>query len=181
MSNTIIDKLGDFLDRKIRESDEKWRQQQSALIEEAIIRDECLHEVLLKPHIAVILSDNLYFGGKHIHMEIKCHYVKSDNSWKVVITTRTPENLTVIRPHVLTSLNKSAADYFMEQKLNCKEDYGQLQMLEVTMTYDPVSIQLGYQQLYQKYEILQHKLFFTDIRYVPDSDRQMVQLLLTFQ
>lgn len=171
--------LGNFIGKKNREAEAKWKEKQEALEKQQRAQQAALIKADLKSDLKKILKDNLYFKDTDTIAIPNCVY--ENGWWELTLETLSKPKFDLEKPRVLSSLNDSKEAYFHEMRLKAENDWLEFAKYEDEPDAQWINVNLTRQQIQQRYLLLDHMLYFIQVKCEEEGDYTSVKIIVRYR
>ena len=178
---SFLRNIPEYLDTKIRESNEKWNRQQQAIRRNEEERQARYLKAELQPHLNRIFGENLFFkNNQGLHIAV-CRFDEKNNLWRVGVETMVSSPYDLEMPRVSISLNDSIDLYFHQLDLEKQGAFSDLSIRADAVNGNSIDVQIAYSQLQRKYELLNHRLKVCGIKSSVEDNVPVIKIWIAFR
>ena len=192
MKNTVIEALlisaqkslkdlGGLINKKKREADARWEKEQKEKTKQIEMRRATQIKADLTQDIKTILKNNIYFQDVETIAISECDYNVQTGFWEITIETLLKTMHDLERPRIIATLNDSKSVYFRQLELKRENDWIEFAKAENSPTAEQIKMDLMRYQLQQRYQLLEHMLYFVAIKCEKDGEYTNVKIFVKFR
>lgn len=192
MKNTVIEALlisaqkslkdlGSLINKKKREADARWEKEQKEKTKQIEMRRAAQIKADLTRDIKTILKNNIYFQDVGTIAISECDYDVQTGFWEITIETLLKTMHDLERPRIIATLNDSKSVYFRQLELKRENDWIEFAKAENSPTAEQIKMDLMRYQLQQRYQLLEHMLYFVAVKCEKDGEYTNVKIFVRFR
>lgn len=192
MKNTVIEALlisaqkslkdlGSLINKKKREADARWEKEQKEKTKQIEMRRAAQIKADLTQDIKTILKNNIYFQDVGTIAISECDYDVQTGFWEITIETLLKTMHDLERPRIIATLNDSKSVYFRQLELKRENDWIEFAKAENSPTAEQIKMDLMRYQLQQRYQLLEHMLYFVAVKCEKDGEYTNVKIFVRFR